>query len=279
MEDSYCSNCGQLMQADANYCSGCGKPKSGTLKEGSSPSDEEVKARVETDALKAEGMTGQKDVQTASSACCPHCSVNLDPVPRRKKKCPSCGNDIYVRTDPRSQQTLLLRKEDALHMDALQVPMFHYTIEREVTLSMKVVRNLNLEKEFEEAKRKAPWNQTIGDVVWGLLNGRKHMAARNGDWQTVSGITYAQARLRYELGKDYFPLLQASMKEQLKGALATGVANHAQIVSSRDDRVCEKCRSQDGMVFTIQYVMEKMPLPVRCDSEEGWCRCTYVYSD
>jgi hypothetical protein len=144
---------------------------------------------------------------------------------------------------------------------------------------MRAVRRMGLEKEFEEAKRKAPPNQTIGDVVWGLLNGRKDIAARNNDWQTMSSITLAQARLRYELGQDYFPLLQTSVKEQLQGALATGVVHHVQIVSSRDERTCEKCKSQDGKVLSIQEALEKMPWPVKCDGEEGWCRCAYVYPD
>jgi hypothetical protein len=387
MEDSYCTNCGQLMQADANFCSGCGKPKASRFTEGGSSSDEEVRVRVETDALKAEGITGQievsngvikitreglraslsqgkkgelsvpvnnvtrvdykapsllsnghihfllkgegedshgilncpltvifrkqteefgkiaqlvnrlkdetavqkqgivgsapheespreqpgetrKDIQGVSSGCCPHCGAGLDPVPRVKKKCPSCKNDVYVKTDPRCHQTLLVKQEDALRLDALK---------KEAAASMRAVRNLNLEKEFEEAERKAPPKETIGDIVWGLLNGRKHMAASNNDWQATSSITLAQARLRYELGKDYFPLLQASMKEGLKAELARGFVNYVQIVTSRDDRTCDKCKRQDGLKMSIQEALEKMPLPVKCDSEEGWCRCTYVY--
>ena len=387
MENSYCTNCGQLIQADANFCSGCGKPKSSTIGEVRSHSDEEAKIRVETDALRVVGLTGQidvcdgvisitrkglrgtlsqgqkgeqtipvhsvtrvdykkpsllvnghihflvegekehgslncprtvvfrgreqeedfermaalvnklkgevavqrqgmvesvtreeppveqsgearKDIQAASSACCPHCGVTLDPVPRGKKKCPSCRNDIYVKTDPRSQRTLLVKQEDALRLDALR---------KEAAAGMRAVRKMNLEKEFEEAERKAPQNQTTRSIVWALLNDRKQKAARSSDRQTMSSVSLAQARLLYELGEDYFALLQVSMKEELQHALATGVVRRAQIVTSRDDRVCEKCKSLDRKVFTIGEAMDKMPLPVKCDSEEGWCRCAYVY--
>ena len=205
------------------------------------------------------GLFGKakKDIQTASGACCPHCSINLEPAPKRKTKCPSCGKDIYVRTDPFNKQKIYyLRHEDALSLD--------------------MVRDLQIgEKTFTEAKNKAPKGQSLGDIVWGLINHEKQEAARNNDWQTISSMTQRQARQLYEAGREYFHVQQAAMKEELQGALAQGVTT-AKVSSSRDDRTCEKCKSQDGMVFTINEAVEKMPLPVKCDNGEMF-RCVYTY--
>jgi len=189
---------------------------------------------------------------------CPNCGVVLDPAPKQKKKCPSCGNDVYVRTDPfNKQKTYYLKRDDALLLD--------------------VIRDLQIsEKAFTDAKNKAPKSLSLGDIVWGLIGHEKLEAAHKNDWQSISAITWRQARYLYEVGRGYFHVQQAAMKEQLQGALAQGVT-HVEISSARDDRTCEKCRSQDGMVFTIQEALEKMPIPVKCDNEEGWCRCVYTY--
>ncbi len=199
----------------------------------------------------------KKDTQTAPSANCPHCGVNLDPVPQRKTKCRACGKDIYVKSDPFNKHTTYyLKHEDALSLD--------------------MVRDLQIgEKLFSDAKSKALNNQSLSDIVWGLVNLEKQKAARKNDWQTISSITRRQARHLYETGREYFHIQQAAVKEQLQGELAQGIT-HVKIISARDDRTCEKCRSQDGMVFTIKEAIEKMPLPVKCDNGE-MCRCLYGY--
>ena len=42
---------------------------------------------------------------------CPYCRVLLDPLPRARKRCPSCGESIYVRSAP-DGLTHLLREAD-----------------------------------------------------------------------------------------------------------------------------------------------------------------------
>jgi len=191
-------------------------------------------------------------------ANCPHCKVILDPAPQRKTRCPSCGKDIYVRTDPfNKQKTYYLKKDDALLLNAV----------RDLPIS---------EKAFTEAKNKAAKGQSLGDIIWGLIGQEKLNAARKGDWQTIKSLTNSQARYLYEAGREYFHIQQEAMKTELQGVSAQGFT-HVKIVASGDDRTCEKCKSQDGMVFTIEEALEKMPLPVKCNSEEGWCRCVYTY--
>lgn len=205
----------------------------------------------------AKGSKIEKDIQTTSNPNCPHCNAILNPIPQRKTKCRSCGKDIYVRTDPfDKQKTYYLNHDDALLLG--------------------VVRDLQIsEKAFTKAKNKASKGQSLGDIVWGLIAQEKQKAARNNDWQTISSITWRQARHLYEVGREYFHVQQAAMKEKLQGVLAQGVT-HVKISSCRDDRTCEKCKSLEGMVFSIKEALEKMPLPVKCDNGE-MCRCVYAY--
>jgi len=115
------------------------------------------------------GLFGEagKDTQGTPSAICPHCSVNLDPIPKRKMKCRACGRDIYVRTDPFGKQKIYyLRHEDALSLD--------------------MVRDLQIgERAFTEAKNRAPKSLSLEEIVWGLIGQEKQKAARRGDWQAM----------------------------------------------------------------------------------------------
>ena len=195
--------------------------------------------------------------QLIPNANCPYCNVILESAPKRKKKCLSCGKDIYVRTDPFNKQiTYYLNQEDALSLDMIK----HLQIS---------------ENEFREVKERTRDNQHLSDCVWGLLNKKKQNLARKGDWQSMSRITEEQARMQYTLGKSYFHLLQEAMREQLQGQ--SHYITRVQVIACKDDRTCKKCASLDGKIFTIKEALEKMPLPVECDNDEGWCRCAYGY--
>jgi DNA-directed RNA polymerase subunit RPC12/RpoP len=44
---------------------------------------------------------------------CPHCEAELDKFPGRKKKCPGCGEFIFVRTRPTDSKRILVTEEEA----------------------------------------------------------------------------------------------------------------------------------------------------------------------
>lgn len=73
----------------------------------------------------------------------------------------------------------------------------------------------------------------------------------------------------------YF-LSYALQRATLIGLKKEGFTTHVKPLSARDDRTCEKCKSQDGKVFTIDEALKQMPLPVLCNSGEG-CRCVYQH--
>lgn len=55
--------------------------------------------------------------RTYANTDCPYCSAALDPLPRAKKRCPTCGEPVYVRAGP-DGLTYLLRDADRPVLDA-----------------------------------------------------------------------------------------------------------------------------------------------------------------
>jgi DNA-directed RNA polymerase subunit RPC12/RpoP len=48
---------------------------------------------------------------------CPYCGHTLEKKPVRKKKCPSCGNFIFVRTRPSDRQKVLVTEQQAAQIE------------------------------------------------------------------------------------------------------------------------------------------------------------------
>jgi uncharacterized Zn finger protein (UPF0148 family) len=56
---------------------------------------------------------------------CPYCGSSLAERPKRKKKCPHCGNYIYVRTRPADRKKVLVTEEQAQEIEQ-QWEVYHY---------------------------------------------------------------------------------------------------------------------------------------------------------
>ena len=106
----------------------------------------------------------KKDTQDTSTATCPHCNAVLDPIPKRKTKCPSCGKDIYVRTDPfNKQKTYYLKQDDALSLGII----------RDLNISEQAFTEGYIYKSVKGVKSNYVNNQgaqhhivTLSDVAW-----------------------------------------------------------------------------------------------------------------
>jgi len=58
------------------------------------------------------GLVTSKTTQVGQTEpVCPHCSQRLEKMPSRKKKCPSCKDDVYVRTRPSDKKRILIRAD------------------------------------------------------------------------------------------------------------------------------------------------------------------------
>ena len=46
---------------------------------------------------------------------CPHCGALFDPLPRAKKRCPACGQTVWVRSGPDGRRYILREADLAAH--------------------------------------------------------------------------------------------------------------------------------------------------------------------
>ena len=46
---------------------------------------------------------------------CPHCGALFDPLPRAKKRCPACGQTVWVRSGPDGRRYILRQADFAAH--------------------------------------------------------------------------------------------------------------------------------------------------------------------
>ncbi|MFC1969479.1 hypothetical protein ACFLVF_03200 [Chloroflexota bacterium] len=182
----------------------------------------------------------------------------LDPIPQRKKKCPSCGKDIYVRTNPFKGEKVLVNYTDALSIDAIST----------LGITEKEYR-AESEELAHKFKMATPF---LSDIVWGIISRRQLDSVKRRDWNRAKMLYWEQARLLHQLGKGFFKVLQESAKCELYCYQAMGIKKAE--ISVAGGSSCIKCQSLDVKNFSITEALEAMPIPVK-DCENGFCRCLY----
>ncbi|MFC1463878.1 MAG: hypothetical protein ACFLMY_03415 [Candidatus Brachytrichaceae bacterium NZ_4S206] len=123
---------------------------------------------------------------------CPYCSRALDKMPSRKKKCPHCGNYIYVRTRPSDNRRVLVTEEDAVKIDE-QWMIEHGTYDAYLAEKR--------EFEIQKAELAKKWGRepSDSDVHWAIYNKQLLEHARKGDWGLYRNTRFNMAeQLRHE---------------------------------------------------------------------------------
>src|SRR2546428_838802 len=107
---------------------------------------------------------------------CPYCSKTLDKMPGRKKKCPHCGNFMYVRTHPVDRQRVLVTERGAHDIDE-QWAAIH--AKQRV---MRFVDEAEFGKEKEALYARFGREPSDQDVLWSIYN--KHLIehAKMSNW-------------------------------------------------------------------------------------------------
>lgn len=108
---------------------------------------------------------------------CPYCNHTLEQKPLRKKKCPNCGNHIYVRSTPSGQKKVLVTEQQAAEID----DKWHRHHQEKLRDSDPEYR-----REYEQVKAqliiKRGSEPSGGDIRWELAKKRLLEYVRNGDW-------------------------------------------------------------------------------------------------
>ena len=183
---------------------------------------------------------------------CPNCNYKLKEVPTRKKKCPTCGKYIFVRSGE------LLTENQATIKDWI-----------------KRLENLGLtEKEYKlhSATLAKQFGQTplINDVIWRFFN---LQLTKSKSYFNSKIIYLEMARLLSKEGKDPNRYLAEAAKMELLELKKSWVLK-VTIYTCNDNFVCSVCRKLENQVFTIANALEKMPIPYTCQNKDG-CRCTW----
>ena len=190
---------------------------------------------------------------------CPYCSGELEKKPGRKKKCPHCGEYIYIRDGEMKTET---------GKDFIDYAKRLYWLE--VTVS-------KLEKEQRKLSKKFGAEASANDTIWSILN----RSLEAGNYDRNSRVYMEMARVLEVEGKDFTHLIEESQKQTLMGIKqrASDIPGHEEkiVIDSyvNDGYVCEKCQELDGREFSMDEPIENIPLPAEvCESETG-CRCTF----
>jgi hypothetical protein len=126
-----------------------------------------------------------------SDAICPCCGESLEKKPGRKKKCPHCGNHIYVRTRPSDGEKVLVTVAQMKVIDELR--------------PRTKEQRREYEKEYLEAEaalsKQFGFTPTASDVLWRLLNERLISQAQRGDWGLYRNTRFEMAELLEKEGK------------------------------------------------------------------------------
>lgn len=96
-------------------------------------------------------------------AVCPYCNAELSKKPGRKKKCPHCGNYIYVKTRPIDGERVLVTAKQREQLER------EWTIQR-----IRKRWSSDWLEAYDEAEialeRQFGFTPSLSDVLWGVLN-------------------------------------------------------------------------------------------------------------
>nr|WAH99948.1 MAG: hypothetical protein OI716_00875 [Candidatus Methanoperedens sp.]WAI00102.1 MAG: hypothetical protein OI720_00720 [Candidatus Methanoperedens sp.] len=201
-----------------------------------------------------------------SEPICPSCKKTLNKRPTRKTRCPSCGNDIYVRSKPRVFSSTLLTKDESMAVDWLN-KLENYGIGQKDYIDKR-----------EELTKKFGRSPKPTDIIWKLYNGRIQEEIKSGNLWVLKSLNWDMALFLYEEGKEFFESLQESQKMHLMKYKQQGLVK-VRIASSGN---CPACIDMMGKVLAIEVALKEMPIPVKdCTFKlhgrtPGWCGCRYI---
>lgn len=134
----------------------------------------------------AEEFTPAQSLLGLTVAVCPYCDAQLEKKPGRKKKCPDCGNFIYVRMRPQDRERVLLR-EDQLILLEEQWSIANGTHEQFLAVQSRtnsVTDQLRVRFDRDPSENEVQWVILKADAAdhkrnqnWGLYRNSRFMMA------------------------------------------------------------------------------------------------------
>ena len=205
---------------------------------------------------------------------CPYCNAPLEKAPKRKSKCPHCGNYIFARSKQKLFPSTLLTEEQARAVDYVKNLEIYGITERDY----ENVR-IDLTKKFGH-------NANPHDVIWSLLHKVSQLLVRKHEFHAVSSIYYLKALFLNEEGKDSYnqrrEAIRWDLQYNIESMKQVGLKMRKATVLAAGNS-CDACKALDGKTFTPEEALEQMPIPcgsctyILNKSPNGFCRCEYLY--
>ena len=216
---------------------------------------------------------------------CPYCFVILDKEPTRKQRCKFCKQEFLVRKNYTTGEKLVMTEVNAVKFD---IEKKRYYIDKSLIDGLKLDMRVNphevdrlVVKARESLTKKFGQAPSLGDVAWSVANMLIiESAKKNVD---VAGSIYFQmAMYLHSTDRDYSSLREKSFELDLLQYKKNGVLKNVEILATENS--CESCKSQGGLIMSIEQALHDKPLPCNSCSYElnnikkGWCRCCYAPS-
>lgn len=123
---------------------------------------------------------------------CPYCDSSLEKRPGRKKKCPSCGEFIYVRTRPSDNQRVLVTEDQAEIIEE-QWSIVNGT--QKEFLRQKEEGKRVVAKERQELEKRFGSKPSDTDIEWSLLNKDILKHAQDRNWGFFRNTKFGMAEI------------------------------------------------------------------------------------
>ncbi len=119
---------------------------------------------------------------------CPYCGRQLEKMPGRKKRCPACGNDIFVRTRPQDKARILVRGDQLLEVEE-QWAIANGTHDQFLAAER---RRQNITAQLRTRFGREPSEH---DIQWALLSDDIVTRAREENWGHYRNARFAMAEM------------------------------------------------------------------------------------
>lgn len=136
-----------------------------------------------------------------TESVCPYCEFKLDKKPSRKKKCPNCGNFIFVRTRPQDKKKILVTLEQT---DLLEE---QWSIVNK-THKQYVIQKAHSQKVQTMLEKKLGRKPTENELKLSLLEKESQLNLSNGDWGLYRNAQLGMAEILCSEKKDMQALLE-----------------------------------------------------------------------
>lgn len=199
---------------------------------------------------------------------CPYCGVEVEPPPKRQRRCPHCGETFRVRTWPWTEQRILVTESQ---VELVERAWTDRNIEQNIRTSstyIDVTASL-WEKVTKQLTEEWGAQPNTRDVFWRAASIQLEKKGASGDWHSMSQIYREMATVQSLIGSDNTLSLQLANQVVAEGLRADG---WDELMISAG--CCAPCDEDDQVSVSVTTAVDSNRLPHQhCERDQ--CVCFY----